>query len=547
MTPATPLRCAIYARVSTDDQAERYGLSSQLTELRALAARRGYTIIGEYIDDGISGAVLERPKLAELRALVRNRGVEVVLAHTTDRISRELVHLLLVTDEVRRSGARLEYVTHTPDDTAEGQFREQVLGAVAQLERAKIRERTNRGRREKARRGLVPSGPVPLGYRRDPRGPGGYVIDETGAEWVRRMFTWLLDGASLREIGRRLDAQGLRPPRGRYWAPATVRRMLMCETYVGQAYYDRRAGHSGGSPLRDRSEWITIAVPPIISQATWDRAQVQLHRNVALRGGRPPTRVYLLGGLLVCGACGRRMYADSEHGVRLVYRCAGRTDRDRSARCRAQLLAARVHEPVWRALVAVLRDPDLLTSTAKASRLGIDAARVDASTQAAELSRTLAQLSAKRERLLGLFLDGRLAREQFDAHELPLAAEQARLERELAGVQAQLRTRNAEADVHAAVVRYCRLIAAGLDRLDPRGRQALVRRLVTRIVVHPNGLEVEGALPLGTLRPDPEPAPTGGDGGGVVLPVSWRSPCSWRPRCTSCGATGGRSGSAPRR
>src|SRR5262245_875487 len=113
----TPDRCALYGRVSLEE-GEKYGLSSQMSELRALAARRGYTIIGEFCDDGWSGAILERPQLTALRALVRGHEVDVVLAHTTDRISRELVHLLLVTDEVRRLGARLEYVTHTPDDTA---------------------------------------------------------------------------------------------------------------------------------------------------------------------------------------------------------------------------------------------------------------------------------------------------------------------------------------------------------------------------------------------------------------------------------------------
>lgn len=134
-----------------------------------------------------------------------------------------------------------------------------MLGAVAQLERAKIKERTSRGRCEKARRGLIPSGPVPLGYRRDPQSVGGDAIVPDDAAIVRRIFTWLLDGASIRTIARRLDAQGVRPARGGRWQPSSVRRVLTCEHYVGRAWYNRRTGGRGSATFRDAAQWIPIA------------------------------------------------------------------------------------------------------------------------------------------------------------------------------------------------------------------------------------------------------------------------------------------------
>src|SRR5262245_43787333 len=86
---------AIYCRVSTDEQAERYGLAAQLHELRAHAAKAGYTVIGEFVDDGHSGASLERPALTRLRDAVRAGQVAMVLAHDPDRLSRKLSHQLL--------------------------------------------------------------------------------------------------------------------------------------------------------------------------------------------------------------------------------------------------------------------------------------------------------------------------------------------------------------------------------------------------------------------------------------------------------------------
>jgi site-specific DNA recombinase len=481
---STPDRCALYGRVSLEE-GEKYGLSSQMSELRTLAARRGYTIVGEFCDDGWSGAILERPQLTALRALVRSHEVDVVLAHTTDRISRELVHLLLVTDEVRRLGARLEYVTHTPDDTAEGQFREQVLGAVAQLERAKIRERTSRGRREQARQGRRPGGRAPFGYRIDPSAPSRLAIDKTEAAWVRRIFAWAADGASLHDIARRLDAQGCRTKRGCVWDRGSLRELLKSEVYLGRGYYNRRQSGSGHRE-RPATEWIPFALPALIPQALWDIAQQQRQRNIALRTGRPG-RVYLLKGLLVCGQCGYRL-CGNRWGKTYVYRCGGR--------CGVRRSMPAMDAAIWAAITVVIHDPGRLEQTARRSRLAVDARRVDAQTERAELRTALAHVEQARERLVDLHVDGRLARGQFDRRERPLALEATRLRTELDRVEALLAAGVAEAQRQAAAVRYCRLVAHGLDRLDELGRQALLRRLDLRIVVQPDRLEVTGALPL---------------------------------------------------
>src|SRR5262245_16986406 len=226
------LRCALYARCSTEDEGRKDGLSRQLKELRALAKKRGYEVIGELSDEG-SGAKLERPKLDAMRYLIRERAVDVVLAHSSDRLSRDLTHLLLLTDEQRRHGVKLEYISYTP----EGQFREQVLGAVAQLERMRIRERTARGRRAMVRKGKVPGGRTPFGYRRQ---DGFFVIEEPDAKIVRRIYTWLNEGSGVRQIARRLNAAGIPARRSSKWGMSSVASILKNSVYKGQTYFNSR-------------------------------------------------------------------------------------------------------------------------------------------------------------------------------------------------------------------------------------------------------------------------------------------------------------------
>ena len=91
--------------MSTDEQVERFGLSSQLTELRAFAVKQGWTIAtgGEFVDDGFSGADLERPALTRLREAARLRVFDAILIHDVDRLARRLAHQLLLVEEFERA------------------------------------------------------------------------------------------------------------------------------------------------------------------------------------------------------------------------------------------------------------------------------------------------------------------------------------------------------------------------------------------------------------------------------------------------------------
>ena len=88
--PPTPLRVAIYARVSSDQQAERQTIDSQLSELKALASQEGHEVKDAmlFVDNGHSGTTLVRPALERLRDMVALAAVDVVYAHAPDRLAR---------------------------------------------------------------------------------------------------------------------------------------------------------------------------------------------------------------------------------------------------------------------------------------------------------------------------------------------------------------------------------------------------------------------------------------------------------------------------
>lgn len=495
------VRAALYARVSTEEQAARYGLASQLTELRALAANRGYTIPegGEFVDDGCSGADLDRPALTRLRDAVRLAAFQVVIIHDPDRLSRRLAHQLLLVEEFERAGVRLEFLTTPSEETPEGRLLLQVKGVVAEYERAKIRERTLRGKREKARRGLIPAGPIPYGYRQDSAVPGRLVAHEDEASVVRLIFRWLVDeGRSVRAIVGELRRLGVRPRRSRQWARSSVRRMLTDPLYIGRAYFNRRqrVGDAAGHQVvrfRDEKDWIALTVPALVSPEVYQAAQRQLERNRAT--GRPPRYVYLLRGLLRCGTCGRSYYGVPSHG-RPFYRCAGRDRLAGGGRCRAPVLSAgRLEAFVWETVSGVLRQPGLLTEKIEAHQRALGVRQVEVLSEVEYLARQFGDFERQGERLLDLYLDGGIPKGLLQKRLEGFESQKAELSARLAQARQRAASHAAEAAHRDAVARYCRLALRGLERLTAEGRQRLLRALVDAIVLRGNMLELHGLLP----------------------------------------------------
>ena len=499
------MKAALYTRVSTEEQANKYGLASQLSELRVHATKRGYAIPegGEFVDDGYSGADLERPALDRLRQAARARAFDVILVHDPDRLSRRLAHQLLLAEEFERATIRLEFLTTPREDTPEGRLLLHVKAVIAEYEREKIRERTSRGKKEKARRALIPAGPVAYGYRLDPQQPGKLVIHDEEALVVRMVFRWLAEEQRpIREITAELRALGVRAPRGRLWAKSSVRRLLTSELYAGRGYYNRRERLAKRLRFRPESEWIPIPVPPIVSSELFDRARAQLARNKALMVGRPGHRVYLLAGLLRCGTCGRRYVGIPSHGRRL-YRCAGR---DRLVagvnRCGARTCSAeRLETTVWQAIVSVLRNPSLLAEKIESRQIRLGIRTIEVRSEAEYLTSQIAEADRQEGKLLDLYLDGGLDSPVLRARIQEVRDRRQSLEARLAVVQRQISSQEAEAARQETIRRLCRQVLAGLSKLTPEGRQQLLRQLVNEIVLREQAVEIHGVLPASLPGP----------------------------------------------
>src|SRR5271167_3659349 len=180
-----PLSAAIYARVSTQDQ----NCEMQVSELREYAGRRGWQIVGEYVDTGWSGAKASRPELDRLMKDAALRRFDAVLVWKLDRFGRSVRNCLDGIESLRGNGVRFLAVSQsidTDESNPTARLLLHILASVAEFERELIRERVRAGIKSAKHKGKK------LGRKR-------VVFDRSRAEEMHK------DGATVREIAMALQ------------------------------------------------------------------------------------------------------------------------------------------------------------------------------------------------------------------------------------------------------------------------------------------------------------------------------------------------------
>jgi site-specific DNA recombinase len=489
---------ALYARVSTEDQAQRYGLDSQVHELRVLAERKGYQIVSEFVDDGVSGATLDRPALTRLRDNLKL--FQVVLVHAPDRLSRNLVHQLLLMEEFKKAQVVVEFLTTPTEDTAEGRLLLNIQGVIGEFEREKIKERTLRGKREKARRGLVVTpGNAPYGYRPDPARPGHLMIYEPEAEIVKMIYRLCIDeGKSLDRIVaelHRLGTPSTKVAQGRQWGRTQVARILNSHRYAGTMSYGEEQCLPGGK-RQPGSNPITIAIPAIVTPERQAAARAQLTKNKAVLVGRARNFSYMLTGIIRCIVCNAR-YESVPNAGRRYYR------HQATPTCRGPWLSAdKAEQAVWDAIAKALKNPKILRQAALGHEESSGARDVEIQSRAEHLRSQIRKIQGQEKSLVDLFLADDLApTEQARVKLKEFAGERGRLAEALRKAEEQVATHTLLSrgpDVEA----LCEQARRGLDQLDEEGRRGLLQDLGTEIKVRPDRtLEIHGFLPAVELPP----------------------------------------------
>jgi site-specific DNA recombinase len=509
------IHAAIYARVSSEQQADSHTIASQVAALQARVAADGFPLTPDqhFLDEGYSGATLIRPALERLRDAAALGSVTRLYVHSPDRLARKYAYQVLLIDELQRAGVEVVFLNRELGRSPEDDLLLQVQGMVAEYERAKILERSRRGKRHAAQTGEVSVlSTAPYGYHYVRKQEGGgiarfeIVLDE--ARVVRQVFAWIgRDRLSIGEVRRRLEQAGERTRTGKTtWDRTTVWGMLKNPAYMGQAAFGKtrtgpmaprlRAQRNGSlHPRRAKSvsdvareEWISVPIPALVSAELFAAVQEQLSENRQRARQRQRGARYLLQGLVVCAQCQYAYYgkpvsikaAKGQPRDYAYYRCIG-TDAHRFGGERVcsntQVRTDMLDAAVWQEVCTLLANPGRLLAEYE-RRL-----EQPQQTVGDEVEGQLGKLRGGLARLIDGYAEGFIERHEFEPRVARLRERISALEVEAQ----QLQTRSAlQAELRLIIGRledFAAKVNKGLGEADWSTRRELIRTLVKRVEV----------------------------------------------------------------
>ncbi|KPK76782.1 MAG: DNA recombinase [Phycisphaerae bacterium SM23_30] len=524
-------RVAIYARVSSDQQSQAGTIASQIEALQERLAKENLKLETEfsYIDDGYTGATFIRPALERLRDAAAAGAIDRVYVHSPDRLARKYAYQVLLVDELERCGVEVVFLNRQLGQSPEDDLLLQVQGMIAEYERAKILERSRRGKLHAARQGSVNvlSG-APYGYRyiscQEGAGQASYEIVLEQARVVRQIFEWIgQDRLSLGEVTRRLIQQAVATRTGKdFWDRTTVWGILKNPAYKGLAAYGKtrtgpmlpRLRMQRGDPEQPRraystyhvptDQWHYIPVPALVSEELFEVVQEQLIENKKRNRQTACGARYLLQGLLVCKKCGYAYYGkpvslSAGKGKRrsyAYYRCIG-TDAYRFGGQRLcynkQVRTDLLEESVWQDVCSLLKDPQRV---AQEYQRRLTTRKKGVAWSSIEQLRALIQ-KVKRgiARLVDAYQDGLIDKPEFEPR-LRKAKER------LAKLQVEVKTQEKEESrqrelklVISCMKEFAGKVNNNLEVADWMTKREIIRSLVKQIEVEEESVRVVYRVP----------------------------------------------------
>ena len=326
-----PPRAGLYLRLSRDDEGagESASIATQRAILRAYAADHGFTVVGEYVDDGWSGTTFDRPGFRRLLSDIDRGRIDLVLTKDLSRLGRDYIAVGRYTEiEFPARGVRYIAVNDGYDSAAPASDLIPFQNVVNEMYARDASRKIRSAFAAKMKAGRYIGSFAPYGYRKDPADRNRLLPDEGAAPVIRRIFRLAAAGTGCAAIARLLNAEGVPSPalyrclchphlnpedytRGRVWTPSGVARLLRSPVYLGHTVQGKTTKLSFKSPVvrpNPREAWIKVehTHQPLVDEETFTQAA-----RLAAQRSCPPNAGFhnLFSGLARCAGCGRTLSA----------------------------------------------------------------------------------------------------------------------------------------------------------------------------------------------------------------------------------------------
>jgi site-specific DNA recombinase len=368
------LKCAIYTRVSTDNQAEVEFNSCEAQEEKIrsfINSQENMEVYKVYSDVGFTGANLNRPALNELIEDIKQRKIDIVIVYKIDRLTRSHKDFYYLIEIFERYNVNFISVTERFDtSTPAGRLLRNIMLTFAQFERELASERTKDKLLQRAQKGMWNGGIVPYGYKTEDK---KLVVNEVEAKIVRKIFEDYITSGSIAKVYNELKTKDIKDRNGLPFSKSSISYILRNIIYTGKIKY-------AGKIYQGIHQ-------PIISEDIFNLAQ-ETHKKKqrVLR----VYKNYLLAGLVKCKECGSYMtpsYTNKRKQEKLkryyYYRCTKTTKRDWNSCKTKQVSADRLESYIFDNLERISIDKHYIDSLifrlkngAPGDRIGLEPSKI---------------------------------------------------------------------------------------------------------------------------------------------------------------------------
>ena len=329
----TPGRAALYLRVSTGRQAESdLSIPDQRRQAKAYCASRGWEIVTDYVEPGLSATDDRRPEFQRMidAATTKPPAFDVILVHSFSRFFRDQFQLEFYVRRLAKAGVRLVSITQELGDDPMSNMIRQIMALFDEYQSKENAKHTLRAMKENARQGFWNGSLPPIGYRiveaaeqHGHRTKKTLEIDPIQAETVRLIFRLAREGdgtsgpMGVKSIAKHLNTAGIRTRDGGRWGLGGVHKVLTRATYVGRHRFNTKFWKT--RERKPEAEVVEMAVL-IIEAAEFEAVQSLLKsRSPALTAPRVVSGPTLLTGICFCATCGKAMTLRTGKGGRYRY------------------------------------------------------------------------------------------------------------------------------------------------------------------------------------------------------------------------------------
>lgn len=488
-------RAVAYARFSSNNQRDE-SIDAQLRAIQDYCERNDIKLVGVYTDEAQSGTTDNRDDFKVMidDILKGKIDVDAVLVHKFNRFARNKYDSALYKKRLRDMGIKVISVTQPIDDSPEGRILESLIEAMDEYYSENLALEVKKGLFENAVQGKYTGGKTPFGLTVDSE---GYFCPDENAPIVQRIFKEYAEGVPKARIVERLNQEGYKNQFGRPFNTRTILDMLQNEKYIGTYVYN----HTQTETIRLEG----IIKNPIIDMTLWNEVQ---KKRQTMNKPKHRKRNYLLTGKLRCGVCGftycgsgAKKTRKSGDGYAAYYKCAGKVKNKNG--CTNPSLNKEYYEKLIIDTITetILTDNAIEEIAVKVAKQ-LEAEKKKPKVPTAKLKKQLNDVKDKLSRLMDLYLDGDMDKQELNKRNTELKNKKKHLEEQIERNEQLEQTDKFEIEkIKNIMIEFREELKANPDI---EYSQAIYNTFVDSITVYPDTLEIKLRVDFSTLGGDKE-------------------------------------------